>query len=473
MVLLIDTEPGKIQPKIEENLEKDLQNLSEIAPPAQEPIVDKTFISTSFLDALGFTLSERVPEFKTLKTGKKNKPVDYALRHNTEDDNFLHTKVNPHILVELKGRDINIAHNTPQYKAIVKQLKEYLLAPNCKSAQWGIITNSKHIQLFRKHGRVIFPATPCLELTPENIADITYYIRKKIEDTSRALMVAVYNNKGGVGKTTTVINLAATLTLHKKKVLVVDFDPNQKDLSDSLNTGLGEYKFYHCLKDKNNLVDLKQVICPYIKVFQGGKSITFDVIPVDNDFAEVDEDQIRNEISFYSLRKKLETIKNDYDYILIDTPPNWKFHSISAVYAADVVLIPTKHNNIRSLQNAAKTIKQYIPEIQKVRQEKTHGLEWGASALPVFFNGENITSAARVNAINAIAAIIKKAKFENQIDLIPFFFPRYKPGNNTSVFELSNSAYIASCAFNKVPAVYKYKVVYDYYSQLAKEYFLQ
>ncbi|MDJ0597048.1 MAG: AAA family ATPase [Pleurocapsa sp. MO_226.B13] len=169
----------------------------------------------------------------------------------------------------------------------------------------------------------------------------------------------------------------------------------------------------------------------------------------------------------------LEKIKHDYDYILIDAPPNWRFYSISAIYAANVVLIPTKHNNIRSLQNAAKTIKQYLPEIQKVRQEKTKGIEWGPIALPILFNGENISNAARINAKNAIAAIIKKIKVEDKVDLIPYFFPRYKPGNNTSIFELSNSAYIASCSFNKIPAVYKYKVAYDYYSQLAKEYFLQ
>jgi len=285
--------------------------------------------------------------------------------------------------------------------------------------------------------------------------------------------VSITINKGGVGKTTTVINLAATLTLHKKKVLVVDFDLNQKDLTNSLNIESGEYKFFHWLKDNKNLINLEQVVYPYTKFFKDGKSITFDVIPVDDDLSKLDDDQIRHEISFNTLRKKLETVKYDYDYVLIDAPPNWKIHSVSAVYAADVVLIPTKHNNIRSLQNAAKTIQQYIPEIQKVRQEKAQDLEWGAIALPIFFNGEKITDAARRNSKNAIAEIIKKFKVEYQFDLIPFFFPRYKPGNNTSVFELSNSAHIANCAFNKIPAVYKYKIAYDYYSRLAKEYFLQ
>ena len=467
MVFTTEAELPKLSPEVVNNLRQTLQDLPDNAG---EEIVDNNFIATTFFDALGFLLPERVPGFKT---GKGHQSVDYALRRNYEENNFLHTQSNPHVLVELKGRDINLTYNSGSYKTTVKQLKRYLLSPNCKTVQWGIITNSRHIQLFRKHGKVIYPATPCLEINTNNIADLTYKIRSKIEDTSKSLTVAVYNNKGGVGKTTTVINLAAALTIHKKKVLVIDFDPNQSDLSDSLNVGQGEYKFYHCLKDKKDEIGLKQAICKYTKVFKVGKFLNFDVIPVDDDLANIDEDQIRHEISPHSFRKKLESLKHDYDYILIDVPPNWRFYSISAVYAADVVLIPTKHNNIRSLQNAAKTITQYIPEIQQARQEKSQGLEWGAIALPIFFNGEKISDAARVNAKNAIAEIIKKVKIKHKIDLISYFFPRFKPGNNTSIFELSNSAYIAYCSFNKIPAVYKYKVAYDYYSQLAKEYFLQ
>jgi cellulose biosynthesis protein BcsQ len=465
MVFIVEEESQTNSSEIARKLEEALQNLPS---DASEAIVDGNFIANPFLDALGFTLQERIPQFPT-----GNGAVDYALRSNTEDNVFLLSKVNPQVLVELKGRDINLAPESRSYQATVRQLKKYLLAPNCRSVQWGIITNSKHIQLFRKHSKVIYPATPCLEITPKNLAELTFKIRSKISQTSKALTVAIYNNKGGVGKTTTVINLAATLTIHNKKVLIVDFDPNQKDLTDYFNLKSGSCNLYDCLKDRQNLVDLKQVVCPYTRTFGNGKSLSFDVIPVDEQLAETDEDKLRNELSFYSLRKKLETVKSDYDYILIDAPPNWRYFSISAVYAADVVLIPTQHNNIASLKNAATVIQQYILEIQQARQAKTQGLELGAIALPIFFNGEKITEPARVNAKKTISEIINKVKIDHNFDLLYYFYPYFHNAKNTKIFELPNHAFIASSGFENIPAVHKSQVAYDYYSQLAKEYFLQ
>ena len=159
--------------KINDSLIKSLIKLPELA---QEPIVDNNFIAISFFDALGFNLQERIPRFKT---GKGRDVVDYALRHNIDEDIFLDTKTNPDILVELKGRDINLASGSASYKSTVKQLKRYFLASNCKTVRWGIITNSKYIQLFRKHGKAIYPATHCLEITPDNVIDITNQIRKR------------------------------------------------------------------------------------------------------------------------------------------------------------------------------------------------------------------------------------------------------------------------------------------------------
>ncbi|MEO8891087.1 MAG: ParA family protein, partial [Coleofasciculaceae cyanobacterium] len=414
--------------------------------------------------ALGFKIMERVPQFNTGNGG----PVDYALRHNTDGNIFLSTQSDPDFLLELKGRDINLSDGSAQYQSTVKQLKRYLLASNCKTVHWGIITNSEHIQLFRKHGKVIYPATPCLNITPTNLVEIVTDIKQKIDNTPRALAVAIYNNKGGVGKTTTTVNLAAALTLKGKKVLLVDFDPNQQDLTNSLALKPGKVTLYEYLDDKKNTINTSDVIQLFVtKNAKTGQSFQFDIIPADENLGSQGEDKLRQNFGIRRLRQILNNHKYYYDYILIDSPPNWRFFSQSAIYAADVVLIPTKHNNIFSLENAAIAIKKFITEVQQIRKDGT------PIALPIFFNGESITDAARNTAYKAIDEIIKQSP-TSKFNLRPYFYPRYTQAKqDRHIFEMPSYAHIANAAFSRVPAAYKDKTARQYYLELAKEYFLQ
>jgi hypothetical protein len=96
---------------------------------AKEPVVDALFVP-HLLKELGFESKEIYPEYDT---GNGN--VDRAARKTIGSDIFLHTKSNPHILVELKGRDIDLSSSSASYHNTVKQLKRYLLAPNCKTVQ--------------------------------------------------------------------------------------------------------------------------------------------------------------------------------------------------------------------------------------------------------------------------------------------------------------------------------------------------
>jgi cellulose biosynthesis protein BcsQ len=430
--------------------------LEDLPQDAREAIVSTNF-ARYLISYLGFSDKERIPQYDTGGGGI----TDFATRRNLENDIFLHTKSNPFLLIELKGREINLTENSPSYKATVNQLKRQLLGNNCQAAQWGIINNSSHIQLFRKHGKTIFPATTCIELTPDNIDDTIALIKTKIDNTPKALTVTVYNNKGGVGKTTTTVNLAAFLAFLGKKVLVLDFDFNQRDLTSSLlnikpQNGLLE----EALTDKN--IDLKSVIIPYI--FKNPKlQITFDVVPADPKIAGLTEFEYHSKMKISTLHRKLDLARYGYDYIFIDAAPNWRFTSQLAVYAADVVLLPTKHNNSFSLNNAATAIKEFLPEMQKLKKDGT------PIALPIFFNGEKITQPQLQLAQKEINQILKNDK-----NLVHYFYPRYTNAKkDLHIHHLPEYAIIASAAFARVPAVYKNRSAYDYYKDLAKEYFLQ
>jgi cellulose biosynthesis protein BcsQ len=446
-------------------LQQALLNLPNDAP---EAVVDAIFVP-ELLSALNFELTERVPQYVT----GESRRIDYALRKNTESDIFIHTRLNPSILIELKGKDINLVADSAQYHSTVKQLKYGLLDSNCHSVEWGIITNSVHVQLFRKHGKAIYPATSCLEITLGNIGDLVATIKRKIDNTPKALTVTIYNNKGGVGKTTTTVNLAAVLTLKDKKVLIVDFDPNQGDLTKSLGTKPGKKSLYSYLDDSNNRLNPNDVIQSFsTHNTKTGKSYQFDIIPTDDELVYLEDHELRQKFRVQRLRQILDNHKQDYDYILIDSPPNWRFFSISAVNAADVVLIPTKHNNIFSLENAAIAIRKFIPEVQQERKKRNLE-DAGPIALPIFFNGENITEAAKNTAYKAIDEIMKQ-KSSSKLNLLPYFYPRYTKANqNRNIFTLPSYANIASATFSCLPAAYKDKIARDYYLALAKEYFLQ
>jgi cellulose biosynthesis protein BcsQ len=145
------------------------------------------------------------------------------------------------------------------------------------------------------------------------------------------------------------------------------------------------------------------------------------------------------------------------------------FFSRSSIYAADVVLIPTKHNGLSSLRNAATAIKQFIPEIKAERKDG------GPMALPIFFNGEKPTDSQLSIAHKEIKAIISQSQAaEIPCNLLPYFFPKYTSAlKDTTIFTLPPTAGIANGAFARVPAALQNKAATDAYHQLAMEYFLQ
>ncbi|MGL4503215.1 MAG: ParA family protein [Planktothrix sp.] len=435
--------------------------LDSIPDLASEAIVSDDFVKP-LLKAIGFSLEEQYPKFNT-----GSGTVDFASRKNQGSDIFNESKTDPYLLVEVTGRAIswgariNLLEKKPQYRNAQNQIKQYLLSPNCKTAEWGIITNSIHIQLFRRHGKVVHPATPCWIIKKDNILDIVNRIKDLIENPLPALVVSIYNDKGGVGKTTTTINLASILCKQKKKVLVIDFDPQQQDLTDSLGLQPTKTKLSDCLIDR--FLKIKDAIQPFKIKYKSGEVLVFDVIPSDSGLEKFMLDEQQAKVQHWATRLKylLDTLKGNYDYILIDAPTNWTFFSQACVYASDVVLIPTKHTNFASLKNARKVILEFIPEMQELRNKKG---EYGPIPLPIFFNEHKPTDASLKRANNEIKSIISLNP-----DLSPYFYPN---NPDQTIFNIPEYAIVESAAFERIPAVFKHKTAMAYYLSLAQEYFL-
>ena len=285
-------------------------------------------------------------------------------------------------------------------------------------------------------------------------------------------MIAVYNNKGGVGKTTTTLNLAATLSMLGKRVLAIDFDPNQSDLGDALNLPPTKGKVLEILENKD--ADIREIITPYKFEHPRLKEpLGFDVLLSDEELvSDLDEVKLRQRVKKHALLRVIEPIKYEYDYILIDAPPNWRIFSQRAIYAADVVLIPARHDNLHSLQNAAMAITKLLPQVQQERNKG--GDAAGPIALPIFLNNAYRVSPAQLQLMHqAISQIINDGKKEG-FNLTPYFYPKHKPGTlDQRMIHVPYMAHISKADFLHVPAAFAFKNARDQYLNLVKEYFVQ
>ncbi len=151
--------------------------------------------------------------------------------------------------------------------------------------------------------------------------------------TSRgAKIIALANQKGGVGKSTTAINLSSALAIAGKKVLLVDSDP-QGNASSGLgvNSREQEHHLYHCLIGE---VPAGQAIC------QVADHDNLNIIPTHIDLIGVEVELISAPKRENFLAKALKPLKKKYDYIFIDCPPSLGLLTINALTAADSVIIP-------------------------------------------------------------------------------------------------------------------------------------
>lgn len=144
-------------------------------------------------------------------------------------------------------------------------------------------------------------------------------------------IIAIANQKGGVGKTTTSINLAASLGVLEKKVLLIDADPQANATSGiGINVESIEIGTYQLLEHSSSA---REAI---IKTDMPN----LDIIPSHIDLVAIEIELVDKDEREYMLKKALQEIKNDYDYILIDCAPSLGLLTLNALTAADAVIIP-------------------------------------------------------------------------------------------------------------------------------------
>ena len=165
-------------------------------------------------------------------------------------------------------------------------------------------------------------------------------------------VIAVANQKGGVGKTTTSVNISACLGVLEKKILLIDADP-QANATSSFGINDIENGTYQCLEHQKSAIDC----------IQKSSSPNVDVMPAQLDLVAAELELVDKESREFMLKEALNEVVNNYDYIIIDCAPSLGLITINALTAADSVIVPIQceyfaleglgklMNTIKSIQN--------------------------------------------------------------------------------------------------------------------------
>jgi len=176
-----------------------------------------------------------------------------------------------------------------------------------------------------------------------------------------ARIIAVANQKGGVGKTTTAVNLAACFAVTEKRVLLVDADPQGNATSGvGIPKDLVRWSLYDALLEERPVGDI---------ILAHGQIAHLSVLPATQDLVGAELELVEREGREHTLRRVLDKVRDDFDYILVDCPPSLGLITLNVLTAADGVLIP-----IQCEYYALEGISQLLNTINLVQQNFNPGL---------------------------------------------------------------------------------------------------
>ena len=406
------------------------------------------------LDGLGLVdrqIMRQYQCFRGLENSKRGR-ADLAITY--EDDIDLNIiRKNPKILFELKRSDRQFIFGSKNYFEDVDQLKDYMNSLPCQTVEHGIIFNIHQLQVFRKHGNLIFPITKIINLPGliENNrrqqatknTEVTIDIKKVIdflkieviEQPRRSRLpgtiITVWNNKGGVGKTTISSYLSLLLSvldcprkkIRKNRILAIDFDHNQANLTQRFEckgtNGKTEKLLDHIKKHGNlDQFELKGYF-EEIKCARQRTEIHFlpadEILKNNKEYKDVYE-------KGNCLRELCLELAKKYDYVIIDTPPGWEqsVYAQSAVRAADCLLPIGSYGDFDSFHGYYRVICDKLPEIRKSRPDM------GPDNLGLWINNWRRNDRRQIKTMNSeeFEYYIQISQKEKQQELRRSFFAK-------------------------------------------------
>lgn len=192
-----------------------------------------------------------------------------------------------------------------------------------------------------------------------------------------ARIIAIANQKGGVGKTTTAINLSACLAEKKRKVLAIDIDP-QGNTSSGLGINKNEIK--------NSIYQMIIGECTLEECRISTRIKNLDILPSNVNLAGAEIELIGIEGREYILKKSVDKIREEYDFIIIDCPPSLNTLTVNAMTTADTVLVP-----IQCEFYALEGLTQLIHTINLVKQRLNPNLELEGVVFTMFDARTNLS----------------------------------------------------------------------------------
>lgn len=211
------------------------------------------------------------------------------------------------------------------------------------------------------------PSPPAPAPSPANTA---------VAAPRRARVLAMANQKGGVGKTTTAINLATALAACGKSVLIIDVDPQ-----GNASTGLGIDRRNRAVTSYQALIDGTPITAATVATMVPGLTI----VPASVDLVGAEIELIELPRREYRLRQAIQPVLGDYDFILIDCPPSLSLLTLNALVAADAVLVP-----LQCEFYALEGLSHLVRTIDRVKRALNPSLEIQGVVLTMFDRRNNL-----------------------------------------------------------------------------------